>query len=241
MNQLGQPGLRRGAEFPQALALVVQTCAGAADGLEHRRAVRREDAGLVVGEAAGMSDRLARLGENLDMVAVEVQGGRLADGLGRHGVLAGVVGHARPGRDHHGDLHRVGGGSDGQRTQAGALLLEADGRNHARRPARAAGVALGEPLGQLGLKVSPVVEAPALEEAALDPSDEILDGALLIARPRPAQLGGEAVVQRHLAEDGIPDDQVSFARDQPSKRTIGATAGTRSRRISSYRALLPPP
>jgi hypothetical protein len=37
--------------------------------------------------------------------------------------------------------------------------------------------------------------------------------SLLIARARPAELWGETVIERHLAEDRILDDDLSFARD----------------------------
>src|SRR5207249_7582705 len=63
------------------------------------------------------------------------------------------------------------------------------------------------------LEVGPVVKAAAREEALLDPADEIFDGAPLLARPRPTQLGGEAVVERDLPEHRVPDDQLALARE----------------------------
>ena len=51
-------------------------------------------------------------------------------------------------------------------------------RNLAGRAARARGVDLDVPLGELTREVFAVGEAPALEEAAFDPADQVLDGAL---------------------------------------------------------------
>ncbi len=71
------------------------------------------------------------------------------------------------------------------------------------------GVHGGQPLGELGLEVGAVVEPAAHEEAVLDPAGQIVDGALLLAAPRPTKLGGEAVVQRNLAKHGVPNDQLA--------------------------------
>ncbi len=38
-------------------------------------------------------------------------------------------------------------------------------------------------------------------------------GALLLGRPRPAEFGGEAIVERHLPEGRIPDDQIFLPGD----------------------------
>jgi hypothetical protein len=60
---------------------------------------------------------------------------------------------------------------------------------------------------ELALEVGPIVEAAAREEAPLHPAHELLDGAFLLGRPRPAQFRSEAIVEGDLAEDGVPDDQ----------------------------------
>src|SRR5262249_14227035 len=61
--------------------------------------------------------------------------------------------------------------------------------------------------------LGPVSEPAALEKAPFDPPDEVFDGALLIAGARPAELWGKAVIERDLAEDRIPDDELALARD----------------------------
>jgi len=60
------------------------------------------------------------------------------------------------------------------------------------------------PLGQLLLKVVAVQEPALLEEAAIDPLDDVLDGAFLTRAVRPADLGGEADLHGGAGEDGIP-------------------------------------
>ena len=57
---------------------------------------------------------------------------------------------------------------------------------------------------QLGVEILVVEEAALLEEGALDPTDEILDGALLIGAVRPAGLYAETELEHHRPEGGIP-------------------------------------
>src|SRR5258705_453877 len=104
-------------------------------------------------------------------------------------------------------------GGDGQRTQPRLLLGEAHGRDDPGGAIRPLGIDHPQPVAELLLEVGPVVKAAAREEALLDPADEIFDGALLLARSRPTQLGGEAVVERDLPEYRVPDDQLALARE----------------------------
>src|SRR5207249_3976152 len=122
-----------------------------------------------------------------------------------------VVADAAACADDDGDLERIGLRRDRQGPQPPAFLLEPHAGHDARRPRRALGVAAEQPLRELRLEIAPIVKASTLEEAALDPADEVLASALLIVRARPAELRREAIVERDLAEDGIPDDQITFA------------------------------
>jgi hypothetical protein len=64
----------------------------------------------------------------------------------------------------------------------------------------------GKPLGELGEEIVPVLEAAHLEEASLDPADQVLDGPLLVGPPRLAELDAEAKVYRQLGQRLVPDD-----------------------------------
>src|SRR3989441_4299046 len=214
VDQLGQPRFGRRPELPETLALEVQAAARAPHGVEHRGAMLGQQARG--GRAPRVANDQARLREDLDAILIEVQRRRLADGRRRHRVLVPGVADARAGAHDDRVLQRVGAGGEGQRTQPTLLLGEAHGRDDAGGAIRPLGVDHPQPVAELPLEVGPVVKAAAREEALLDPADEIFDGALLLARPRPAQLGGEAVVERDLPEHRIPDDQLAFAREDDS-------------------------
>src|SRR5439155_17892001 len=102
-------------------------------------------------------------------------------------------------------------GGNRQRPQPPPLFSEADGGDDARRPTRPLGVHRAQPVGELLLEISAIVEVPAREEALLAPADEIRDGALLLPGARPAQLGREPVIEGDLAKHGVPDDQLALA------------------------------
>ena len=91
-----------------------------------------------------------------------------------------------------------------------ALLGEPHGGNHARGAAGPHGVHVREPRRELALEIGAIVKPAAREEAALHPAHELLDGAFLLRGPRPAQVRREAIVERHLSEDRVPDDQVAL-------------------------------
>src|SRR5262249_55567027 len=82
-----------------------------------------------------------------------------------------------------------------------------------RRPRRSHRVDLDEPGSKLGFEISAIVEPTNLEEVPLHEPDQVLDGALLLAPARRAQLGSEAVVQRRLAERLVPVDLSAIASD----------------------------
>jgi hypothetical protein len=211
VDQFGEPGLRGRPELPEALALVIQSRPGATHGLQHRGAMLGQQTQRL--GTPEVAHHLLGLGHDLHPVRVQMQRRGLAQRVRGHRVLVPVMPDATAGRHEDGDLQRVLRGQDGQRPQPGPLLGQAGDRDHARRPIGPLRVPAGQPLRELGLKVGPVVEAAAAEETALDPADEILHGALLLSRPRPAQLGGEAVVEGDLAEDRVPDDQVALAAE----------------------------
>ena len=68
-------------------------------------------------------------------------------------------------------------------------------------------------LGELARAIRAVVEPAALEEAPRDPADEVFPGSRLSSGARPAQLRREPAVERHLAEDRVPDDQLAAPLD----------------------------
>ena len=76
------------------------------------------------------------------------------------------------------------------------------------------------PVFELMLEILPVVETTHLEEAAFDPTDEILYRALLLGPARSAQLRCEAVVQGHLAEGAIPLDLLLLAAEHHGLRIV---------------------
>ena len=82
----------------------------------------------------------------------------------------------------------------GRRRGASSASRTAGTRRVARRWSLR--VDLFVPLGELTMEVFLVDEAPLFEEGALDPADQILDGALLLRATRPAQLDAEAEVER---------------------------------------------
>src|SRR3989454_1172898 len=214
VDQLGQPRFGRSPELPETLALEVQAAARAPHGVEHRGAMLGQQARG--GRAPRVANDQARLREDLDAILIEVQRRRLANGRRRHRVLVPGVADARAGAHDDRVLQRVGAGGEGQRTQPTLLLGEAHGRDDAGGAIRPLGVDHPQPVAELPLEVGAVVKAAAREEALLDPADEIFDGALLLARPRPAQLGREAVVERDLPEHRVPDDQLALARQDDS-------------------------
>nr|HEX4319153.1 hypothetical protein [Kofleriaceae bacterium] len=105
-------------------------------------------------------------------------------------------------RDPQSELGRL----HAERTQSRLFFSESHGRHDARRARRALRVDLDVPRTELLIQIFIVDEASLLEEAALDPADEVLDRALLLGAPRPAQLDGEPEVEDHVAEDRIPLD-----------------------------------
>ena len=80
----------------------------------------------------------------------------------------------------------------------------ARGGRHAGRARGALHVDLLVPLGELTAQVLLVEEAALLEEGALDPADQILDGALLPRAIRPAHLDAEPQVEDDPGEGRIP-------------------------------------
>jgi hypothetical protein len=106
----------------------------------------------------------------------------------------------------HGNSQRELVGLHAQWAQSLLLLEEPLGANDTRRARRTLRVDLDVPFGELTIQVFIVDEASLFEERALDPPDEILDGALLLGTARPAQLDGETEIERDASEDGIPLD-----------------------------------
>ncbi|MGQ0648439.1 MAG: hypothetical protein ACT4P7_12810 [Gemmatimonadaceae bacterium] len=91
-----------------------------------------------------------------------------------------------------------------ERAQAGHFFRAPHRGDDARRARGPLRVHLDVPGAQLGLEILLVQEAALLEEAALDPADQVLDGALLLRRMRPAHLDAEAQVEHHPGEGRIP-------------------------------------
>jgi len=95
------------------------------------------------------------------------------------------------------------------------------------RPSRLAresslGVDLGAPGRALSAQIGLVVEAARLEERGLDPPDEILDGPLLVAATRPADLDAHAELEHPVGEGLVPlrDRAVLRPRDHHRLRPI---------------------
>ena len=81
---------------------------------------------------------------------------------------------------------------DLERPKPRALLSKADRGDDACRPGGNARVHLDQPFLELTAEVSFVEETALLEEGALHPADEVLDRALLVRAPRPADLDADA-------------------------------------------------
>jgi hypothetical protein len=94
----------------------------------------------------------------------------------------------------------------------------ADVWDRAGRPAGALRVHLNQPLGDLTFATGTVMNA-SLEEAAFDPTGHILRARVWVAS-RPAQFGGEAVVEHDLAKDRIPDDWTRWCGSSPRQAVV---------------------
>jgi hypothetical protein len=220
MDQFGEPGFGGRAELPEALALVVQPGAAAADGVEHGRPVLGQQAQRF--EAPRMVYDLAGLRDDLDAVRVAMQRRRLPQRRRRHRVLVALMADATARRDDDRDLQGVGRRGQRQRPQARALLRHAAERNLAGRPIGSLRVPAGEPLRELGLEIGPVVKAPAAKEALLDPADEILHGALRQGR----QLRGIGTKRQELFGSFIHSIRSAARKSMWSRGTrLGARIG----------------
>ena len=75
-----------------------------------------------------------------------------------------------------------------------------------RRPARPHGVHLEEPGRELLRQIRREIgEATRAEKRALDETNKIFHGTLLMGLPARAEFHGEPVVDRHRGQDRIPD------------------------------------
>jgi hypothetical protein len=77
---------------------------------------------------------------------------------------------------------------------------------------------LVRPLPELGFEIGAVIEATTAEEAALTQPTRFSTMPFMLSRTRPAS--SEAVVERDLAKDCVPDDQVALAAED-DRRGIG--------------------
>lgn len=106
----------------------------------------------------------------------------------------------------HGVTQAVLGRRSQQRLHAGLLQPEPLLRHDARGPASPLLVDQHVPLQELTRQiVLQIRKAPSPEEAPLHEADQIFDRSLLLRTPGGAELHGESVVQRHLAQGLIPD------------------------------------
>ena len=160
------------------------------------------------------------VGHDPHPVPVEVEGRRDADGLRRHRVADAVEQHP-PRRSHtNGESEWILSRSEGEWAQARPLLDDPRRGGHSRCPTRANLVHLVVPLRELRLEVGPIVEASDQEEVLLGEPDQVLDGALLLAPPRRAELRDEPVVERDLSEGVVPLDLVAVAGDDDRLRVV---------------------
>ena len=212
VNELGQVGLRHGPELENLLPLGVESRPVAAHRSEGLCPVRF----VVRGGSRDRDARVIRLvapRHDSDPVEVEVKGACDPDRLGRHEVAVAVV-FDHPGRArHHREAEGVLCRRDGQGSQPPRLLeqtYEGQGPGGMRGPRL---VDLDKPGEELALDVLAVGEPADLEERPLHPPDQVLDRALLLRTVRPAELGGEALVERRLPERRVPLNLLSRAPD----------------------------
>jgi hypothetical protein len=111
----------------------------------------------------------------------------LAQRVGRHRVLVPVVPDSTAGRHEDGNLQRVLCDRDRQRRQPGALFGEARDRSRPS-PDWAPACSRWSATARAGLRDRRGHRSDDSGRSCLDPADEILDGALLLSRTRPAQL-----------------------------------------------------
>src|SRR5690606_36044278 len=123
--------------------------------------------------------------------------------LRRHRVGASFErdGGGRPDEDRNADGQSFR--SQAHRAQARELLLPPCFRNLSRRATRSLEVHLAHPRRELLLEARLVDELAPLEEGVLDPLDQVLDRAFLVAAPRRAHLRADAELEHHLRERGV--------------------------------------
>jgi hypothetical protein len=91
-----------------------------------------------------------------------------------------------------------------------------------RGAARTPRVGVLVPFGELQQEIGVVLEAALFEKRPLDPADQILDRAFLVAAARPADLGGNPEFDHDVDERGVPlgDVAVSVPLDGHRLRPI---------------------
>src|SRR5688572_3250544 len=123
--------------------------------------------------------------------------------LGRHRIWDALEHHLCRGpdedRDAQGQSFRKH--LDGPKTRE--LFLPPSSRNHAGRSRRCLGVDLDVPSRELRLEILHVLKLAVLEERALHPADESLDGSLLVAASGRAHLDADADVDDGLSEGRV--------------------------------------
>src|SRR5690606_32250157 len=130
--------------------------------------------------------------DDADAVSMKEERPGDADRLRSHRVLLRVEGDVARRSDEDREAQRELRGRHAESAKTYALLRDAHARHDAGRARLSHGVDLVMPLRKLRREVFIVDEAALLEEGALHPADEVLDGALLLTAARPADLDADA-------------------------------------------------